>query len=262
MTQVSDASRLMREVEHFDGVYRRQIDAGVQPLDAFDRARYACPPAGTIYPREYYFHLLAPLSGKRVMEIACGNGIDASIAAYNGAHVFAYDVCPRAVELTRRRAQINDVADRVHTQVCGSFDEAFEGQTFDAILGYATLHHLPMEGLGERVYARLRPGGMAVFAEPVVNSAALDRLRRMIPYRIDEISDDEVPLNDADIAAFAKPFDRMVRREFQLTSRIWRMFPNNWPLTVVLHWIDRQALRLPFMRRFASVVVFAVYRDR
>ncbi len=261
MTQVTDASRLLREVEHFDAVYREQLAAGIEPLSAFDRARYTSPPAGTIYPREYYFHLLGPLANKRVLEIACGNGIDASIAAYNGAQVFAYDICPRAVELTRRRAQVNGVADRVHTQVCGEVDEAFAGETFDAIMGYATLHHLPLEGLAERICARLRPGGMAVFAEPVINSRTLDRVRRLIPYRIDPVSDDEQPLTDADIAAFARPFDRLVRREFQMLSRIWRIWPNNWPLTVALHWLDRQLLRLPPLRRFASVVVFAVYRD-
>lgn len=261
MTHVAiDDQRLMREVQHFDAVYRREMDAGIEPLNDFDRLRYRKPPAGTIFPREFYYHLLHPLQGRQVLEIACGNGIDASIAALNGAEVFAYDLCPRAVELTSRRAQINGVSDRVHTQVTGSFTDAFADETFDAIMGYATLHHLPMHELAGRIYERLKPGGIAVFAEPVINSQLLNRIRRCIPYRIDEVTEDETPLTDADIARFAQAFDGMTRREFQLLSRVWRIWPNNWPLTLALHHIDHQLLRLPLLRHLASVVVFAVQR--
>jgi len=164
--------------------------------------------------------------------------------------------------MVRQRAQQTDVTDRVYLQSTGYFTEAFPGQTFDAILGYATLHHLPMEGLARQIYDRLRPGGVAVFAEPVINSHLLHRIRRYIPYYIFEPTEDEQPLNDADIAKFAKPFDRVVRREFQCLSRIWPMFPNNWPLTVSLHWLDHYLMKIPVLRRFATVVVFALYRDR
>ena len=254
--------RLAREAAFFEQYYAREAAAGVEPINAFDRRRYTAPPADTIFPREYYYHLLAPLRGKDVMEIASGNGIDASILAHNGAHVHAYDLSGQSIQMVRRRAQANGVSERVSTQVTGDFDEAFPGRTFDAIVGYAALHHIPMEGLAEQVYERLRPGGVAVFAEPVINSNALDRLRRMVPYRIFEPTEDEKPLDDAAIAEFAKPFDRLVRREFQMLSRVWPMFPDNWPLAVSLHRLDHWLLKVPALRRFASVVVFGLYRDR
>jgi hypothetical protein len=52
----------------------------------------------------------------------------------------------------------------------------------------------------------------------------------------------------------------VVRRDFQLTSRLWPIFPNNWPLAVGLHRLDRALLRLPFLRRFATVAVFGLYK--
>lgn len=253
--------RLARELSHFNEHYTRQAEAGIEPLSDYDRIRYTRPSFATIFPREFYYHLLAPLAGKDVLEIACGNGIDASICAHNGAAVYAYDLSPASIRLTRQRAEVNGVSDRVYTQVAGDLDVAFSTEQFDAVIGYAALHHLPLQGLAKRVRRRLKPGGIAVFAEPVINSWALDRLRRCIPYSPHEITDDERPLTDADINEFAKPFRRLVRREFQLTSRIWPMFPNNWPLCVGLHRLDARLLKLPFMRRFASVVVFAVYRD-
>lgn len=250
-----------REAEHFNRHYAQEAARGITPLTDFDKLRYTAPSAKSIFPREYFYHLLAPLLGKDVLEIAAGNGIDASLCAHNGANVHAYDLSEKSVDMVQRRARVNAVDDRVQTQVTGEFLNAFPSQTFDAILGYAALHHLPdLEKLSQQIYDRLNPGGIAVFAEPVVNSKVLDRLRRLIPYSIHEMTEDEIPMDDRRIAEFAQPFDRMVRRDFQLTSRLWPIFPNNWPLAVALHKLDAGLLKLPFIRRFATVAVFGVYR--
>ena len=259
---LSFQTRLAREIEHFEHHYAQEAARGIVPLNAFDQRRYTKPPSNTVYPREFYYHLLAPLYGKDVLEIAAGNGIDASIAAHNGAVVHAYDISSQSVQMIRRRAQVNNVSHRVHLQVTGDFTQAFPEQKFDAVIGYAALHHIPLEGLAQHVYDRLKPGGVAVFAEPVINSRWLHRLRNLIPYYIFEPTEDEQPLNDHIITQFAQPFDRVVRREFQLTSRLWPMFPNNWALASTLHHMDHWLLKIPYLRRFATVVVFGLYRDR
>jgi 2-polyprenyl-3-methyl-5-hydroxy-6-metoxy-1,4-benzoquinol methylase len=260
--QADDRSALLeREVEHFDRHYTQEAAQGISPLSDFDKLRYTSPGVKTIFPREYFYHLLSPLKGKDTLEIAAGNGIDASLCAHNGANVHAYDLSEKSIDMVRRRAEVNCVAHRVRTEVTGDFPRAFAGKTFDAILGYAALHHLPdLDVLSRQVYDRLKPGGVAVFAEPVVNSKVLDKIRGLIPYSIHEMTEDEQPMTDARIAAFARPFDRLARREFQLTSRLWPIFPNNWPLALALHKLDAGLLRLPLTRRFATVVVFAVYK--
>ncbi len=261
--QVDDRNALLeREAEHFNQHYTQEAAQGIHALSDYDKIRYAAPNAKTIFPREYFYHLLAPLRGKDTLEIAAGNGIDASLCAHNGANVHAYDLSPRSIDMVRQRAQVNAVADRVQTQVTADFTQAFAGKTFDAILGYAALHHLPdLDALSRQVYDRLNPGGVAVFAEPVVNSSTLAKIRGLIPYSIHDMTEDEVPMTDDRITAFARPFDRLARRDFQLTSRLWPVFPNNWPLAVALHKLDAGLMKLPFMRRFATVVVFAVYRN-
>ncbi len=257
----TSCTRQTREAEHFDRHYADEAARGITPLTDFDKLRYTSPSAATIFPREFFYHLLAPLQGKDVLEIAAGNGIDASICAHNGANVHAYDLSEKSIDMVRRRAHTNGVADCVHTQVTGDLDDAFPGKTFDAILGYAALHHLPnLDTLNQRVHARLNPGGVAVFAEPVVNSKMLGKIRGLVPYSIHEMTEDEQPMDDQRIADFAWPFERMARREFQLTSRLWPIFPNNWPLAVALHKLDSGLMRLPFMRRFATVVVFGLYK--
>ncbi|MEM1355716.1 MAG: class I SAM-dependent methyltransferase [Planctomycetota bacterium] len=260
---VAETDRLEREQRFFDRHYAHEAAAGIAPLSDYDKARYTDPPANTIFPREYYYHLLRPLRGKRVMEVAAGNGIDAAILTHNGAQLSSYDLSPKSIEMVRQRCEINGTADRLTTQVTGDFARAFAGQRFEHIVGYAALHHLPdLDTLSQQVYDRLEPGGAAVFAEPVLNSRLLGLARRCVPLGIDEMTDDETPLTDRDLDRFCLPFDRVQKRYFQVTSRVWRLWPNNWPLVVALHRLDRGLLRVPGVRRLATVCVFAAYRDR
>jgi 2-polyprenyl-3-methyl-5-hydroxy-6-metoxy-1,4-benzoquinol methylase len=257
-----DPALLAREREHFDQHYADEAARGIVKLSDYDKVRYTDPPANTIFPREYYYHLLSPLRGKRVMEIAAGNGIDAALLTHNGARLSAYDLSPESIAMVRRRCAVNGTADRLTTQVTGSFDDAFAGETFDHIVGYAALHHLPdMDSLAQRVHDRLEPGGTAVFAEPVLNSTLLGFARRCVPFAIDDMTDDERPLTDADMRRFAEPFDAMRCRYFQLTSRVWRLWPNNWPLAVALHKLDHALLKLPLTHKLATVCV-AEYRRK
>lgn len=264
------AQRLDAERAHFDAHYTNEAHAGIEPLSASDRWRYTDPSAKTIYPREFYHHLLGPARGKRILEIACGNGIDASILAHNGAEVFAYDLSPASIVMTGRRAEVNGVGDRVHASVGSSVAEAFYGQTFDHVVGYAALHHLPDFGTPEfaqAVLSRLRPGGTAVFAEPVINSRVLARLRAMVPWSIDADTEDEVPLTEQDVRRFAAHFaqgqadgPKLTKRYFQVTSRVWRFWPKRYKLAKWLHRIDAAAMPVPGVWRLATVCVFSVTR--
>ncbi|MEM9414747.1 MAG: class I SAM-dependent methyltransferase [Planctomycetota bacterium] len=258
-----DTGLLERERAFFDKHYAEEASAGITPLNDFDKLRYTDPPANTIFPREYYYHLLAPLKGKRVLEIAAGNGIDAAILTHNGADLAAYDLSPQSIDMVNRRCKANNTAQRLRTQVTGDFAAAFPGETFDHVVGYAALHHLPnLEELSQQVYERLNPGGCAVFAEPVLNSRLLGLARRCVPFAIDDMSDDERPMTDHDLVDFAKPFDRVQKRYFQVTSRVWRIWPNRWALAVSLHKLDHALLKLPGMSRLATVCVTAMHRDR
>ncbi|MFI4861452.1 MAG: class I SAM-dependent methyltransferase [Phycisphaerales bacterium JB063] len=258
-----DTALLERERAFFDKHYAQEADAGITPLSDYDKIRYTDPPANTIFPREYYYHLLAPLQGKRVLEIAAGNGIDAALLTYNGAELAAYDLSQKSIDMVNQRCQVNGTDHRLRTQVTGEFLSAFPGETFDHVVGYAALHHLPdLHSLSQQVYDRLNPGGCAVFAEPVLNSRLLGLARKCVPLAIDDMSDDERPMTDRDLADFAKPFDRVEKRYFQVTSRVWRLWPNRWALAVALHKLDHGLMKLPGMSRLATVCVTAMHRDR
>lgn len=261
--QASHSARLNRERAFFDRHYTDEAAQGLAPLSDFDKVRYTAPPANTIFPREYYYHLLSPLKGKRVLEVAAGNGIDAAIMTHNGAQLAAYDLSPASIDMVQQRCEVHGSAANLRTQVTGDFLAAFPGETFDHVVGYAALHHLAdWDQLARQVYDRLRPGGCAVFAEPVLNSRLLGLARRCVPIAIDDMTDDERPMTAKDLTHFARPFDRVRRRSFQVTSRVWRLWPHRWGLAVALHRLDHALLKLPLINRLATVEVIGMYRDR
>ena len=252
--------RQLHEIEHFDRVYSEEAKSDSLVLHEANIRRYVDPETNTIHSKEYCYHLMGSLQGKKILEIACGNGTDTSLMARLGADVCAYDISPEAIKLTENRAAANGLSERVRTEVSAEFHEAFAGETFDIIVGFAALHHLPLEGLAERLLCRLNPGGVAVFQEPVVNNRGLARLRQMIPIRVVEVTEDEVPLNDESITALAQPFQRIERREFECVSRIYPFIPYRF-LRRALFRLDRALMHIKPLRRFASVVCFGLYRD-
>ncbi len=65
---------------------------------------------------------MGKLEGKRVLDLGCGTGILAIAAALLGAQpVVAVDIDPRAVEVTRENARLNNATLEVHP---GSLDKA------------------------------------------------------------------------------------------------------------------------------------------
>lgn len=70
--------------------------------------------------------------GLRVLDMGCGAGANAILAAMTGATVLGVDVNPAAVDASRANAARNDVADRTEFVVSDLF-EAVDG-TFDLVV--------------------------------------------------------------------------------------------------------------------------------
>lgn len=94
-----------------------RIAPGVQP-----------PKAGSLL----FCRSLDVRPGERVLEIGCGAGLAAVLAARAGARVVATDIRPEAVACTRENADANGVGDRVETRLGDGFAPV-AGLTFDLI---------------------------------------------------------------------------------------------------------------------------------
>lgn len=159
------------------------------------------------------------LAGKSVCEVGCGYGVLAAYFAQRGARVFAFDVAETNIAVAERAAQINGVPDRVSLQVMQGECLAFADATFDLVFGNAVLHHLDIATGAREIYRILKPGGVAIFREPLGENRLLEWARncswRSAHHRHTE---DEHSLLYRDVEILRTVFPKVVFQESELLS--------------------------------------------
>ena len=129
---------------------------------------------------------LARLGGRRarVADVGSGSGAIAVALALRAprAEIWAADLSPEAVELTRANAALYSVADRVHV-VQGNLLEAIPGE-LDLIV--ANLPYLPASRRGDGRYADLRDEPLAAVFAPGDGLGPYRRLLRASEERLAE----------------------------------------------------------------------------
>src|SRR5262249_7796197 len=123
------------------------------------------------------------IRGKRVIEIGCGDGINALIMAVLGADVIANDISRESERLVREAsAQLRLSNVRA---ISGDFTQLdLPLRSFDFVVVKALLHHLTHECEDQylaRIARLLTCEGEARFFEPAINSEILDKIRWLVP---------------------------------------------------------------------------------
>ena len=103
---------------------------------------------------------------KKVCDAACGFGAHSLAFASNGFEVSAFDISPKAVELTTYGLRKYG-HDNVEVRLAGITDTGYEDGTFDAASAYAVIDHLT-ESDGKRAIEELmrilKPGGLLLLS--------------------------------------------------------------------------------------------------
>jgi 2-polyprenyl-3-methyl-5-hydroxy-6-metoxy-1,4-benzoquinol methylase len=106
------------------------------------------------------FAQFAAASGKDVLEIGCGNGVDGLMFARHGARYTGVDLTTEAVDATRRHFATEGASGTLRQENCERL--SFADDTFDVVYSFGVLHHTPDPGQAVReVHRVLRPGGIA-----------------------------------------------------------------------------------------------------
>lgn len=231
--------------------------------EMFDRGRIdpVVPPDEEMWQRDLgrslqvAFEWLGDLRGRRVLELGCGPGDYTIMMARRGARVTAIDIAPAALWITLRRAQKNRVVRSIQASWMAAETLAFPNEAFDRVVGFGLLHHADIAALAPEVRRVLRPGGRALFREPLGTNPLLQFARQRLPYRHKHRSLNENPLNYGDIQRVGQHFQTTRVREFYLFSMISRVvggemsFPGLWALDEFL------IQRLPPLRRWCRYVL-------
>ncbi len=224
------------------------------------RARSVHPSADTAYPLEYAYNQLGDVRGKTVLDFGCGSGANTVLLANRGARILAVDISESLLRLAARRLEVNGVPGAATFIAASAHDLPLPSESVDVVFGIAILHHLDLALVSREVHRVLRPGGRAIFQEPVRNSAVLRFVRRLIPYRAPDISPFERPLFDRELRAFAAPFRECRTRAFGLPHvRVGELLPPWRRDPAALYRTDKTMLAaVPALARYAAIRVLTL----
>jgi SAM-dependent methyltransferase len=179
-------------------------------------ARYLAPPETTVYPLEYAYALLGDVEGRRVLDFGCGSGENCLMLARRGAKVVGVDISESLIRVARKRLAVNGHGGAADLVVGSAHDLPIASGAVDIVLGIAVLHHLDLDASAREVHRVLKPGGRAIFKEPVRDSWLIKTLRKAIPYQAPDVSPFERPLTSAELDRFGSRFSRQRVRAFSL----------------------------------------------
>ncbi|HUJ61941.1 MAG TPA: class I SAM-dependent methyltransferase [Kofleriaceae bacterium] len=205
--------------------------------------------------------LLGDVRGLELLDFACGIGEESVYFATLGARVTGIDISDVGIRSLQRRAAHHGLAIRALKMRVDPTELASE--SFDRVHGLGILHHAGIgPGLAE-VHRLLRPGGIAVFLEPLGDSPPIEAAKRWLMEHVhalghfDEVTEHERNLTWAEIDREVGRFESAWVYPYHLLYRLKRLVPDAW--LPAIRRIDHAALALaPELRRYAGAVVLRV----
>jgi SAM-dependent methyltransferase len=176
---------------------------------------------------------VAPLSGRRVLDFACGAGVTTAWLAARGGIVTGIDVSPASI--ARAREVAHELGLRIDFKAGELRADTYPRGSFDAIVGRYALHHVDIPSIATAIATVLTPGGNGAFVETMALNPVLNLARRGLVGRAGVAklgSDDEHPLTKADLAVLAAEIGSVSLHVENLT--FMRIFDRNvlgyrWP---------------------------------
>lgn len=222
------AARVAREkAAHEDG----HIDDALRKWWARFPHVFLNPSAARL--NEFYSLELGSVRDKRVLEYGCGQGDFATWLLDQGANVVGIDISEFNIAKCGERAAAKFDATRYSFMVMDAHVTPFPDHSFDRILGNGILHHLDLSAAMREVDRLLKPGGKALFHEPLGDNPLM-RLYRSVA-AIHTV--DERPLTLDDLRYLKSrwniemKFTGLLTLPFALlTSIVAQPYPNNWVL--------------------------------
>jgi len=200
---------------------------------------------------------LGDLGGKRVLELACGNGWVSRTFAKSGARVWAFDLSPKMIEYARRLAEAAGLD--ISFDVMVSEEMTYEDGFFDLAFMHMALHHCDIDKTARQIARVLKPGGKAAIVEDYAYHPLMKLYRAITPGKHTE---DEHPLDDDELATFVSCFSSH-GVEYSGLLNIFETTKNKFvrPVTPVLRRLDTFLYaHASWLQKFSRIAIVKVVK--
>jgi SAM-dependent methyltransferase len=140
------------------------------------------------------------------------------------------------VEVARSLARRIGMEEKIRFDVGSGESLPYDDEAFDLVFGHDVLHHMEMRRAMAETRRVLRPGGRAIFAEPLGHNPILNRFRARSP---ETRTPDERPLMFSDFRILQEGFASLHHREFHLGTMaifLWFLLVERLDPNKVRYW--------------------------
>ena len=201
-----------------------------------------------------------------LLDFGCGPGENAIRFARAGFRVTGFDICEKNIDYCQKLFQKNGWSDKGKFLVTVAEQLPFPDKSFDLIVGIDILHHVDIPLAIREIKRVLKPGGLAVFREPI-EVPLFEKIRntKLIKYFFpndaslsSHITEDERKLNEYDLMLIRQSFPEIEIENFYLFSRLDKFFRKQEDKTVsLLEMFDHFLFKMiPPLRKFGGAVIF------
>ena len=244
---------------------QREKEFHEEESSSFARVRRWIAKAIGAFDRSNEIFSFADVDDALVLDYGCGAGrVSKRLVTLGARKVVGFDLSEsRAGRARAAVAELNGRADASFA-VADGHKLPFDGSSFDLVMGTAVLHHLDLDVALPEIERVLKPGGRAIFQEPMKHNPLLRLGRRLTPAAR---TPDEHPFSVDDWAACDRYFAAFRHQEHEFITIPF--MPLNWLLPRsaqkrlgdFLSRVDQAIFkRVPALRRYARITILVLDR--
>jgi 2-polyprenyl-3-methyl-5-hydroxy-6-metoxy-1,4-benzoquinol methylase len=175
----------LKNESHYDKIYQKiNIKNTLNRINNLDEFLLDATQTDTSWVGMYYDNFQDNIKGKKILELGCGDCLNAAVMAALGAEVYANDISQYSGKIIEKLNANYQFKNPIQF-VSGDFLKSnLPSNFFDIIVGKAFVHHLTHEQeiqFTEIIVDILKPNGIVRYFEPAINSKTLDKIRWLIP---------------------------------------------------------------------------------
>lgn len=224
-------------------------------------------------PWNSYWHFIGlvqkhfKFDGQRLLDFGCGTGFYSITFAKIGYEVHGFDISPNNIAIANNYAEQHGLTEKCNFAVSVAETLNYPDGYFDIVTGINILHHVDIESSLKECMRVLKPGGIAMFHEPV-RTPVFDTLREsrlglmLVTKEASfdrHITPDERKLSNEDLKIIKSIGSRCSFERFLLFARLDRFIKWERNGASMIEKIDHFLFRyLPFTRRFGGECIITV----